>query len=359
MKSQDKSNLLKLFLELVHINSPTGQEKIISDYIFSYLVRLGLNPKVSTNNNVFVKTNGVGEPIFLSAHMDTVQPGLEIRTLMKKDTIKSIGNTILGADNKSTISVFLTLVVNILKDDVQHRPLEILFTVDEESRNTGAKKFDISGLRSRKGIISDISAPIGTIVLASPAYIRFDIEILGKSYHAAFPDMARNVLPAISKIIDSKFIGKLDKDSILNIGILSSGSSRNTIPGSSIIQGEIRSFREDLLEKHLSMFLNFVKSEAGKFGVKIKIKHEIDNPAYVFDRNDKFIAKIAKTMQEISIKPAYIKSWSCSDANIFNSEKLQVINIGDGTNFTHTTKENIDLKDMMKLYDFFYKIVTS
>jgi tripeptide aminopeptidase len=261
--------------------------------------------------------------------------------------IKAKGQTILGADNKISIAVILE-VLERLQQEI-HRPIEILFTVDEESTNNGAKLFDYSKLKSKRGLIMDCALPIGSIVIASPAYTRFDIEIIGKAGHAAYPDRANNILPALGALLSTSITGKLDEQSILNVGLGEFGSSRNTIPGTAVLRGEIRSFDETLLVMHTKTFLSKVKAVEEKFKVVTKITSAIDNPGYIFTKGESIVKDIAALLEEQKIKPTYVKSWAVSDANVFNTKGLQVVNIGDGVSDAHTLEEHVKIADMEKL----------
>ncbi len=106
------SNVIKLFLKLVQIDSPTGEEKEIAEWVVGYLEKLHFKPIRDKHNNVFVKTKGVGESIFLNAHLDTVEHGRNIKPTIKYGLITSDKTTILGADNKVSVAC-LTLSTSL------------------------------------------------------------------------------------------------------------------------------------------------------------------------------------------------------------------------------------------------------
>src|SRR3970040_1993282 len=68
-----------------------------------------------------------GEPILLSAHMDTVVPGRGIKPIREADRIRTDGTTILGGDDKSGIAIILE-VLRVLKErKILHPPGEAGF----------------------------------------------------------------------------------------------------------------------------------------------------------------------------------------------------------------------------------------
>lgn len=348
MSEESFPRIASTFLALVKISSPTGEEAQLSDYLLKYFKEKKIDVFQDTSKNVFVKIPGSGEPLFICAHMDTVEPGREVKPVVAGDIITSSGDTILGADNKSTIAVILELIERLQEKDISHRPLEILFTVDEEVTSKGAINFDYLLLSAKKGIISDISMPLGVIVLGSPAYARFDAVVKGEAGHAAYPEKATNVLDATADILKMKK-GRLDQNTTLNIGLISSGTARNTIPGQAIINGEIRSYDQKTLEGYLEKTVSFIRETAKQHGVEVEVEYKQDNPGYMFSEDNPYVLEVASVLKGCGLIVSYIKSPSVSDANEFNSRGLQVVNIGDGTEKTHTVDESVKISDMEKL----------
>ncbi len=350
--------LTDTFLTLAKIDSPTGYEAHIADYVYTYCKQRNLFVEKDPWNNVFVKTSGVGEALFLSAHMDTVEPGRSIKPFVKNDVIVSDGTTIIGADNKSTITVLLALLDHVVKKKNVYRPLEILFTTGEEDTNAGAKHFAYSQVTAKKGIIADISKAIGSVVLASPAYVRFTISCIGKAGHAAFPDQANSILPFLVDFLSQAPLGKRDEHTIINIGRITAGTARNTIPGTVICEGEMRSFNEKDLAKYQNHIVQLCKALSKKAIFTIQTHFEKDNEGYTFTKSNPLIKEIMQTFFAMNINTTYVKAWSCSDANIFNQKGLTVVNIGDGTKHTHTVEETIAIADMQKLFDFLLRFIS-
>ncbi len=73
----EKESLLALLLSLGNIDSPSGQEKAVSDFIYDWMDKNGLNPKrmalVPDRPNVVGKCpgNGTGYSLIFNSHMDT------------------------------------------------------------------------------------------------------------------------------------------------------------------------------------------------------------------------------------------------------------------------------------------------
>ena len=66
--------LVTTLIELIQIDSPSGEEDAIDAEVSSRLNSLGLSVSHDSYNNVIAKLSGQGPPLLLSAHLDTVEP---------------------------------------------------------------------------------------------------------------------------------------------------------------------------------------------------------------------------------------------------------------------------------------------
>src|SRR5262249_60422795 len=85
-------------MELVSIDSPSGEEENVAREIGRRLEAQGLTVKRDAHGNVIASLAGQGDPFLLSAHMDTVEPGRGIKPVVDGDTIRTDGSTVLGGD---------------------------------------------------------------------------------------------------------------------------------------------------------------------------------------------------------------------------------------------------------------------
>src|SRR6185369_3065153 len=151
---KNNNQVVNTFLKVVQIDSPTGYEKEMSKEVKSFLENIGLKATIDKNGNVvtFIQGDKNLEPYMLNAHLDTVEPGRGIKPKVVNGWIKSSGNTILGADNKAGLAAILETVRQLVKNKEQSRhPLEVVFTVSEESGNFGAAYLDYSKIKSKLG----------------------------------------------------------------------------------------------------------------------------------------------------------------------------------------------------------------
>ena len=78
------------------------------------------------------------------AHIDTVPHRGQVEVVDDDGVFRSRGETILGADNKAAVAVFMELAARAAERATPPVGIELLLTVAEEQGLRGAKAFDTS-----------------------------------------------------------------------------------------------------------------------------------------------------------------------------------------------------------------------
>ena len=149
------------FEELTKIPRESGNEKAVSDYLYSVGKSLGLETIQDESNNIVIRKPAYKgyenhEPIVIQGHMDMVAEkadGVEhnflvdpIPVIVDGDWVKTKGTT-LGADDGIAVAMGLA----ILEDkEAKHPALELLVTTDEERTMAGARAVKRELLNGRK-----------------------------------------------------------------------------------------------------------------------------------------------------------------------------------------------------------------
>lgn len=351
------NSLLKTFLDLVKIDSPSGSEKKVRDYVFKFITGLGLKPVLDHYGNLIVKIDGIGNPILLGTHLDTVELGRNIKPKIKNGIVKSDGTTILGADNKVAVATILDALKQITTKNIKSKALEILFTIGEEVADSGAMNLDYTKVFARQGYVFDSASPIGTIIVRSPFYNSFEIEITGVSAHAAMPDKAVNTINIFKKALKNIKLGRINCNTIVNIGVVQSGTVKNIIPGFMRIEGEVRSFSLKEAEFYSEKIVNVFQRASKNLGGRIKYKVNQEDPGYKHSPISPLIVRTEAIMKSIGFKPVLKSSLGCSDANFFNEHGIKVVNLGNGSKNPHTVKESVSIKDLKKLTELILSLM--
>lgn len=162
----NEQRLLNTFFELVQIDSETGNESTIQPILKEKFIALGLDvkedeaakhPKLGANNLVCTMNSTIEEgevpKLYLTSHMDTVVPAINVKPIVKDDGyIYSDGTTILGADDKAGLAAMLEVLQVIKEQQIPHGQIQFVITVGEESGLIGAKELNSELLDVGRGL---------------------------------------------------------------------------------------------------------------------------------------------------------------------------------------------------------------
>lgn len=344
----DETRLLNLFLDLVRISSPSGSEGLVAEAITSELRALGMAAERDGAGNLLTRLDGEGEPLLLTAHMDTVGPCENVRPVVRDGVVYSDGTTILGADDKAGVAVMLE-VLRILKEGKDgHRPVEALYTVREEVGLEGAKEFDTSRLQGRMGIGLDAGGEQGTLVVSAPSQNTLLATVHGKMAHAgANPELGINAIRVAAEAIAAMPLGRIDEETTANIGVISGGTATNIVPDLVTIRGEARSRSEDKLQAQTDAMVRALQERAEANGAQVDVEVMRQYDPYTFDETDPVIALVTGAMRAVGVEPIMVPTGGGSDANVFNSAGIATVQVSCGMAEVHTCDEHVAVSDMV------------
>lgn len=341
----NSSTLVQLFSQLVAIDSPSGEEKAISNYVAVFLKKLGLNPMLDKNNMIYCRVGQKPNPVLFCAHLDTVEPGRNIKVVQKNRLLCSDGRTILGGDNKIPLTAILWALSNHLVAGKMPN-IELLFTVREET-DSGIKNFDVNKIQARLGFIFDHSGgDLGLVVTSAPTIADFQIELFGQASHASLPEKGRNVLNYLLKLGASIPLGRVDQNTTFNIGIIQGGSATNTVPNYLCLAGDLRSTVEDSFSKTKKQINRLFVSQKG---IKAKIDWQLYSYGYQINQADPNLQKLIAFYRQHGTSLKIITTNGGSDASYLNRNGIKTFCLGDGLINVHTVKEQIKVSNFVKL----------
>jgi tripeptide aminopeptidase len=351
----NEQRLLKTFIELVNINSPSFDEIEIGEFLVKIMERSGCVVAVHEYDRSF---NLIGlkkgnrpvlPPLLLSAHMDTIEPTQGIRIAIDDVMIRSTGDTVLGADDKSAIAQIIEVLFVLAEHSLPHGDIEVVFTSAEEKGLIGAKNLDFSRLKSRHAIVLDSSGNVGNIVIGAPTHITYEMRITGRAAHAGIePEKGVSAIRAAAKIISSVPDGRIDPETTANIGIIRGGTATNVVPKEVVIQGEIRGHDKGALMKTRKKIFGLAREISSELRVSVQIAEQEEYRTFRLDPDEPFLRYIAGAFSRCGIVPALTITGGGSDASIFNERGIRAVNISNGMQKVHSTEEFILTKD---LYD--------
>lgn len=367
MNSNDR--LVKRFMEMVRIDSPSYQEAEFKEYLYTHLQKRGLVVKEDASRAVTGSNSGnliaffpgknINHPvIMLAVHMDTVEPGKGIEPQLKDGEIRSSGTTILGADDKAGVAVVMEVVDLLLASKDDHPPLELVFTIAEEQGLVGAKALDITMMKAELGYVLDSDGQAGEIVYKGPSQDQIEWTITGRAAHAGMcPEEGINAIQAAAQAIAGLRLGRIDEETTCNIGIINGGTARNIVPETCYVKGETRSLNEEKLQTLTEQMVTDFKRAVEAYGASCEAVVEHLYPAFELNSGEQVIKLAEQAATELGFTPRLVKSGGGCDANIFNGKGIPVANLGIGMKHPHTNSETIEVKDLEDATRWLYQII--
>ncbi len=349
-----KSELLDLFLNLCRIDSPSGEEQSVGDYIIKYLARHKIRASRDAYGNVIARVAGEGKPLVLSAHLDTVEPGRGVKPVVRNGVVRSDGRTVLGADDKAGLTAAIAVAQEAVGQGWRIRPLDLVFTRQEETDLNGVYNLDLSQIRASEGLILDGEDAPGRITIASPYIYNVDIRVEGRAAHAGVePEKGINALAIAADAIHELKLGRIDRQTTANIGTLTAGSASNSIPGEAVMLAETRSHSQKKALAQVDLMNRaFKRAVRRRRGAKLDFKSTLACCGYRYDKKDPLIKELKAAMAAHGWTVAWEESCGASDANVWAEKGIKAVEISVGYREAHTTGEWIKVDDIWSVFQF-------
>jgi tripeptide aminopeptidase len=352
----------ELFLELVRVPSPSGEERVVADQVIEYLQALALpvdeddvGTRIdSTIGNLLcrIEPSGEGTPLFFCAHLDTVPPEGPIEPVVEDGVVRNGGGTILGADNKAAVAAMLEATRRIVAENRPHGGIELLFTPKEEVGLRGAEAFDQERLHARLGYVYDHAGPIGEVILGAPYQVKLDASFRGRAAHSGmYPEEGRSAIAAAARAIADLRLGRLDEETTANVGEIHGGTARNIVPERCSFAAEARCHDERKLGELVQEMLETITFAAQVSDCDVETAVDPSARGYRFKRDDEAVRLAAAALERTGFQPTYGLSGGGADANVFNERGLQCLNLANGMTDIHTPDERIAVADLGRMVD--------
>lgn len=344
----NRERLVKSFCDLVQIDSPSGEEEEMAVELHRRLEALGLSAARDDYGNL-IASDGGDNPLLLSAHMDTVEPGRGIKPVVDSDRISSDGSTIVGGDCKAGVAAILEALESLREDGTPHGSVEIAFTREEEIGLVGARNLDFSRIKAREAIVFDGEGPASQITAASPTYVGFDLEITGRAAHAGVePEKGLSAVSVAAEIITRLPQGRLDDETTFNVGTIEGGYVRNTVPETAIVRGEFRSRNLETLDA-ITLQISEAVKEVQRMFPEAVIEQDIDTQfeTYTLTDDDPATRRVKSALRSLGLEPVMKPSGGGTDGNVFRLRGVSAVVVGMADTNMHTVREFVTISDMV------------
>jgi tripeptide aminopeptidase len=348
--------VINLAVEIQQISSPTFHETQRAEFVRRYFYNLGVEDTfIDDCGNVYTCLKGRGEkpPVVVTAHLDTVFP--EGTDLTQTRTIEKISGPGIGDNSLGLAGLFgLYMALNEAssgdcKDTTLPGDVWLVANVGEE------------GLGDLKGMKSVVDRFMGDVL----AYIILEGMSLGQIYHRGLgvrryeislntkgghswidygnPSAIHELADLVVKLKNLAL--PIEPRTTLNVGVISGGTSVNTIAAKASMQLDLRSISPlelGILIRRVEMLVdqaNLNDPEA----IQVKAKIIGDRPAGEIPAEHPLVA-LARECHTVNGIGTRLNIGS-TDANEPLSRGFPAICIGLTTGGgSHTTSEFIDIK---------------
>ena len=367
----DDKRAINNLMELLPVPGVSCEEREIADKIIEILRRHGLPKKaVAFDNahkrspyggnvgNLIIKLPGTvkGPRRMLLAHMDTVPICCGSKPVRRGNFIVSAGKgTGVGADNRSGVGAVVSAAVEILERKLPHRPLTLLFTVQEEIGLVGAKYVNTRLLGSPKLAFNWDGGSPRCVEIGATGGDHLDINVTGIPAHAGGqPERGVSASTiaglAIADLERNGWLGLVMKGGIRgtsNIGTIEGGNATNVVMDRLHIAAECRSYsvalRRRIAEAYRKAFEKAARSvvsarrKRGSATVTCSKKYE----AFRLPRKSPCMNEVVRALQSLGMRAELDFSNGGLDANWLAERGIHAATLGAGSLDAHTANDRV------------------
>jgi tripeptide aminopeptidase len=377
MAAVNHDRLKNFFLELVQIDSLSRREHAVALRIQREVESAGASCRFDNAGekvrgdcgNLIAKIPGnvaSALPFLLAAHMDTVAPGEGVKPIVEGDVIRTDGTTVLGGDDKSGCAVICEVLHRLRETEIPHGPIEAVFTICEEIGLQGARNLDLGLIAAKEGLVYDSDAP-GHLVIRAPSAVSIRFTVKGLEAHAGVaPERGLSAIKIAAAAIAAMRVGRIDDETTANLGVIKGGRAGNIVPGEVVVRGEARSRNAVKLQDQVDHMIACFKDAVASASVMVdgeRIAATLDHSVHrAYDGMDipedaPLVKKVIEAARRIGRVLEPQGTGGGCDANILNQRGIVAANVGTGMREIHTTREWLDVNDMIAAVDLTLEVL--
>ncbi|QPB21722.1 M20/M25/M40 family metallo-hydrolase [Rhizobium sp. 007] len=379
----DKTAAEEHLMRFLSVEGVTGHEANIASAVIEALKAVGVPeadirfddandriPLPTETGNLIVDLPGTrpGPRLLFSTHLDTVPLCAGAKPRRDGDRIVSDGTTALGGDARTGVALLVVAAEMLIKHNLPHPPITLLFTVREESGLHGARELDPAVLGGPVMCVNVDGQLASDLIVGAVGQENWEVEIHGQASHAGVaPEKGISATLvgalALAEAHAAGWFGKVEKPDgrgTSNIGIFGgknggpAGDATNVVTDYAFLRGEARSpeltFATIIAKGYKAAFekaKNSVKDHHGATA-RVTFTHKIAYPPFKLNEDAPVVVRATKAMKSLGLEPNYLFSNGGLDANWLDKHGIPTITIGAGQAEIHTVKEYVDLAEYEK-----------
>jgi tripeptide aminopeptidase len=388
-----QADICALFMELVAIPSPSGRERALGEQIADWLSDAGVVAQFdgsgarngSDAGNLVATVPGAADrpTLLFVAHMDTVEAGTEpIRPQLADDgVIRSAGETILGADNKSAVAAVMRTCAAAQRMPDDRRPTVVAaFTCREESGRMGASLLDLAQLEIDFAFSVDGSQPIGTVITRALGQATFVVAVHGRAAHAAAnPEAGVDAIAVAAEAVAALPLGRQPGGGSAGVAAIVGGSAidrlknrgdasiaetlatapTNSVPEMAYLRGEVRGYSVEEIASTSRTIEETFRRVCDAHGASFEWIHD---PARIVPPlpgapDSRALALVREAVDGVDgVTLDLRKAQVTLEANYLAAE-VDVVAVASGGRAPHQTDESITVTELHQLEALLTRIV--
>ncbi len=231
--------VVALALKLIDIESTSGREKPMADFLQAYLEPLGwqvqLQEVAPDRDNIFAFRPGNKPRLIFNSHIDTVPPFFPAS--IDDAWIRGRG----ACDTKSLIAAQLLAAQALVEKG--HEDIGLLYVVGEEVDHCGMIKANALGLDPEYLIVGEPTE--SKLARRQKGILKFQLECVGKAAHSGYPHTGDSAIETLLDVLQDLRRAQWPEDATLgattlNIGILKGGRAANVLADHASAEALIR-----------------------------------------------------------------------------------------------------------------------
>jgi tripeptide aminopeptidase len=380
----DVDAAIEHLMRFLSVEGVTGQEAKIAAAVSDALREVGVPasairfddadkriPVPTQTGNLIVDLPGTrpGPRLLFSTHLDTVPLCAGAVPRREGDRIVSDGTTALGGDARTGVALLVVLAETLIKNNLPHPPITLLFTVREESGLHGARELNPADLSGAIMCVNVDGQLASELITGAVGQENWEVEIKGRASHAGVaPEMGISATLvgaiALAEAQRTGWFGKVvksDGHGTSNVGIfggkegtVAAGDATNVVTDYAFIKGEARSpeltFAAKIVDGYEEAFAKAkaeVKDHEGETA-EVTFRRQPAYPPFELGQDTPVVQRASKALKLLGIEPKLLFSNGGLDANWLDKHGVPTITIGAGQAEIHTIKEYVRLDEYEK-----------
>ena len=276
-----------------------------------------------------------------------------------------------ACDMKSAVAAFVAAAVDYVKETPPNGSIVIAITGDEEGNAIDGTEaildwMEVNNIKVDAFLVGEptsVDKTGDTIKIGRRGSMTVHLSAAGKQGHSAYPQLAKNPIPGLAKLINKISSHELDQGSEyfdpsnLSVTTIDTGNkANNVIPAE--IKATINIRFNDLhssnnLKNWLLSEINIIENE---FNIKFSSIFKVSGESFL-TLPDNFSSLVQKAIKSTTgITPKLSTSGGTSDAR-FIKNHAPVVEVGLVGKTMHQTNEYVELSDIKKLKSIYSSIL--